>query len=217
MAIRTTKVEGKHKGVIFRDHKLAHQWCKGEGLELGAGAHNPFNLPGSLNVAPGDDPMFRQAEIELCGKYAAIDIEAEGHDIPVADGSQDYIISSHVVEHFPDPLRAFVEWKRILKPGGIVFMIVPKRDADPYDAKQPVSTVGQIVIAYEEGYTVDDCPLNVARRRHYFIYTLGLMLYVIQWANEHLHLGWEVVATERSDSKVGNGFTVVCRTRMTEE
>jgi SAM-dependent methyltransferase len=211
MAIRTTKVEGKHRGVKFREYKLAHQWCKGEGLELGAGAHNPFNLPGSLNVAPGDDPVFRQAEIDLCGMYAEIDIVAEGHDIPVDDNSQDYIISSHVVEHFPNPLRAFVEWNRILKPGGIVFMIVPKRNADPYDAKQPISTVASIATAYEQGYTVDDCPLDVVRRGHYFIYTLDSMLNVIKWANYHLELGWEVVATEASDSKVGNGFTVVAR------
>lgn len=209
--IRYTKVAGKHQGVIFREHKLALQWCKGEGLELGAGAHNPFNLLGSLNVAPGDDPVFREAEIALCGMYAEVDINAEGHDIPVPDSSQDYIISSHVVEHFPNPLEAFLEWKRILKPGGIVFMIVPQRNADPYDAKQPVSTIQQIVVAHEQGWTVDSCPLNVVRRGHYFIYTLDSMLNLIKWGNHHLGLGWEIVATERVDSKVGNGFTVVCR------
>ncbi|HMD81336.1 MAG TPA: methyltransferase domain-containing protein [Anaerolineales bacterium] len=209
--IRYTQVERVNQARIFKEQRLAHQWCKGEGLELGAGAHNPFNLPGSLNVAPGDDPVFRQAEIEICGMYAEIDIVAEGHDIPVGDGTQDYIISSHVVEHFPDPLRAFIEWNRILKPGGIVFMIVPQRNADPHDAKQPVSKIAEIVEAYEQGYTVDDSPLPVVRRGHYFVYTLDTMLNLIRWANDNLHLGWEVVAHERRDTKVGNGFTVVCR------
>jgi hypothetical protein len=39
------------------DMPLAHQFCSGMGIELGAAAHNSFNLPGSINVAPfSDDP-----------------------------------------------------------------------------------------------------------------------------------------------------------------
>lgn len=211
--IRAVKTGQKNRGIVFKEHQLAHQWCKGQGLELGASAHNPFNLPGSLNLAPGDDDAFyREQQIQMCGAYVEIDIVAEGDAIPVDDQSQDYIISSHVVEHFPNPLKAFVEWSRVLKPDGIIFMIVPKRDAHPDDRNRPVSSWNSIVMAYIDDYTVDDFPGLVNRRRgHYFVWTLELMLKVIEWGNEQLDLGWEVVATEASDSKVGNGFTVVCQ------
>jgi ubiquinone/menaquinone biosynthesis C-methylase UbiE len=38
-----------------------------------------------------------------------------------------------VVEHLPDPIAAFFEWNRVLKAGGTIFMIFPKRDALPAD------------------------------------------------------------------------------------
>jgi len=185
----------------------------GNGIEFGAASHNTFNLPGSINIAPGDDADFyREQQIEMCGSYAEIDIVAEAHAVPLPDASQDYIISSHVVEHLPNPIAAFIEWTRLLKPGGIVFMIVPQPDAHPHDAKLPLSTLGEITEAHLLGYTVDTWPYETNRRcGHYFRYTLDLMLEVIQWVNDSLKLDWEVVATERVDSKVSNGFTVVCR------
>lgn len=34
--------------------RLAFEYCKGEGIEFGAAAHNPFELPYCRNVAPCD-------------------------------------------------------------------------------------------------------------------------------------------------------------------
>lgn len=215
MAVRTSYPEPpspKGNPIFFPESALAHQWCKGEGLEIGAAAHNPFGLPGSTHVAPGDDlDHFRQHEINMCGMYAEIDIEAEAHNIPLPNGSQDYIISSHVVEHFPDPIRAFLEWKRLLKPGGIVFMILPQPDALKEEWR-PVVEIEELEKAYQEGYTVDNFPdPRVVRRSHYYVYNLSRMIEFIAYLNEHYGLDWDVVATEDPDQKVGNGFTVVCQ------
>ncbi len=38
----------------FIEHALAHQWCRGEGLEIGAAAHNRFGLL-TRNAFPGDE------------------------------------------------------------------------------------------------------------------------------------------------------------------
>ena len=54
MAIRTTSVPGaKHSSMVFQKHKPTLKYCDGVGIELGAGAHNPFGLPGARNVSPG--------------------------------------------------------------------------------------------------------------------------------------------------------------------
>jgi ubiquinone/menaquinone biosynthesis C-methylase UbiE len=58
-----------------------------------------------------------------------VDVVAEATDLPFADGELDYVASSHVLEHLPDIFSAWLEWWRVLRPGGISFMIVPKRDA----------------------------------------------------------------------------------------
>ncbi len=61
------------------------------------------------------------------------DILGSVSDIPLEDASADAILCSSVLEHIPDPLRAFSEIKRILRPGGILFFYVPS--LYPYHAR----------------------------------------------------------------------------------
>lgn len=158
MKIRHTPVPGaKHMGITFRDHALAHELLdRLDGIELGAGAHNPFNLPRCRNVAPSRDFEFYKAEqIKVCGSYAEVDVFVEGHALPFEADSLDYVISSHVVEHIPDLIAALEEWVRVIKDGGCIFMIYPQRDALPGDRDLPVSTVTDILAAHERGDTVE--------------------------------------------------------------
>lgn len=219
MAIRTTQVPNtSHRNIIFPEHALAHRLLDGlTGLELGAAAHNPFGLGGSRNVGPDDDhAVYRASEIDMCGAYAEIDLAAEGDNLPVEADSQDYIITSHVFEHFPNPLAALKEWDNVLKDGGIVFMIVPKRDALQSDAVRPLSTFDQWFEAYDAAVTVDTWENvfpndHVDRRGHYFVYTPDTLVALIAEACTLHGLEWELIAREDTDSKVGNGFTLAYR------
>ena len=49
------------------------------------------------------------------------------YDVPVADGSVDFVTSRWVFEHIADPAAALREVFRILKPHGVVVLIVPNR------------------------------------------------------------------------------------------
>jgi len=206
--------------MIFPEMKLAHFYCKGEGLELGAAAHNPFNLPGCKNVAP-DAPdldhthrksfeLFRDLQLEMCNAYALIDMVGVAVELPVPDRSQDYILSSHVVEHLPNVIGAFFEWKRVLRPGGIVFMIIPKGEVS--DRGRPLTTIDHFVRDYESEYDLDTHPAPPGQHKesyHYHVFSLRSLLRLIDYCNRNLDLGWKIVAAEQTDSKVGNGHTVV--------
>jgi hypothetical protein len=52
---------------------------------------------------------------------------------------------------------------------------------------------------------------NVTLRGHYHVFTLGSMIELIHWCNLYVNLSWRIEALEETDSKVGNGHTVVCR------
>jgi SAM-dependent methyltransferase len=226
MAIRTKTVEGaalsQGSPILFPPHVYARSVCTGFGIELGAAAHNPFDLDGSVNAAPEQfDPVYVQSQIDLCGKYALVDVICNGHNIPFPTSSLNYFISSHVIEHFPNPIAGFLEWNRVLKDNGIVFMIFPKRDALASDRVRSISTTNDIVAAFDRygntafgsAYDLHPNPRSeiLPPYEHFFVYTLDLMVSLITLCNERFHLGWDIIYTEETDSKVGNGHTVVAR------
>jgi ubiquinone/menaquinone biosynthesis C-methylase UbiE len=46
-------------------------------------------------------------------------------DLPFKNNSFDYIVSSEVIEHVPDPKKAITELFRVLKPGGTIVLSTP--------------------------------------------------------------------------------------------
>jgi len=203
--------------------KIAFKYCKGNGIEIGAAAHNPFHLPGSLNLsvysnnpksrAHKDFLMYRQEQVNTCGAYALIDIAAEAHAIPLKTHSQNYVISSHVIEHIPDLIRAFQEWDRVVKPGGTIFIIFPKRDAIRADAVRPLTPVDHFLEDFRLKRTVDTHPLDPGHNYwgHYHVFSLNTLLDLFDWCRRNVGLNWKVLLTEKTDSKVGNGHTLVLK------
>ncbi len=214
--IKVVKTNKPNKGIVFPDMPLAKAWCKGTGLEIGASAHNPFSLPGCRNVAPDDldnklsplaqdAEMHRQVQIDMCGGYAEIDLIGLIDVIPVEPDTQAYILTSHVIEHVPNPFKAFLEWNRVLKNGGIVFMIFPKRNADSADARKLIVQIIDLKHAFQSGV---DNPPNAG---HAHVYNLPTMIAAVRNFCTQSGAQWELVAQEATDSKVKNGHTLVFR------
>jgi Methylase involved in ubiquinone/menaquinone biosynthesis len=187
----------------FADSALAHQLLDGlRGIEIGASAHNAFNLK-TLNVDYTDEfTVFKQEEINLIGHFAKVDIVAPGDNLPFKKGVWDFVISSHVIEHFYDPIKTIKEWLRVVKPGGYVFMIVPHKERT-FDRDRPRTTLRELL----ERHEYPNPPL-VDHHGHYSV-----------WITEDLcelcaHFGWKVVAVQDVDDKVGNGFTIVIQKQV---
>ncbi len=64
------------------------------------------------------------------------DVVGSATAIPLADTSFDTVVSTEVLEHVPDPLKALREMYRVLKPGGHLILSTPMywpRHEVPYD------------------------------------------------------------------------------------
>ncbi|MDB4888778.1 MAG: methyltransferase [Gemmatimonadetes bacterium] len=81
---------------------------------------------------------------------------AEGADLHmIASEQYDFFLSSHMLEHTANPLRALQEWSRLLKQGGHLVLVVPHRDGT-FDHRRPVTTMAHLQEDLERGTQEDD-------------------------------------------------------------
>lgn len=198
MTHKTTKMP-IYNSKRFRESALAHQLLDGmQGIEVGGSAHNAFGL-NTLNVDYTDDmnTVFKRGEVEMCGEAMPVDVVAFGDALPFPNKSFDFVISSHVIEHFWDPVKAINEWLRVAK--RYVYIICPQPDADPGDVGLPLTTLDE----FSQRHSGVIAPPEIDDHRHWSRWTCETFVAMCQ------RFGFMVVKTQDPDDKVGNGFTIV--------
>ena len=73
----------------------------------------------------------------------------------IAAGTYDFILSSNCLEHVANPIRALFEWKRVLRPGGALILVVPNK-ANNFDHRRPFTSFEHLVQDYESGVSERD-------------------------------------------------------------
>ena len=185
--------------LIFPESALAHKLLDGlHGIEIGGSAHNPFGLK-ALNVDFTDDETteFKKDEIKLCGKALKVDVVASGDDLPFKDNTVDFVISSHVIEHFYDPIKTVKEWLRVVKPEGYVYIIAPHKERT-YDKERPRTTLAEIIDRHEHPN-----PPEIDDHHHYSVWITQDFVDICN------HYQWKIMEVQDIDDKVTNGFTIV--------
>jgi len=175
-------------------------------LEIGGSAHNSFGLD-TINIdnTADMDTVFQQEEEKMCGQKMPVDIVAEGDVLPLADESMDFIVNSHVLEHFDNPVGAILEWVRVIKPGGVIFMIIPHKERT-FDATRDRTTLQHLVDDY---FGVHESHNESSGHNHVWI--TEDVVELVMWMQQELKLPVSTIAVQDKDDKVGNGFTVVLR------
>ena len=188
----------------FPESKLAHKYLDGLiGLEIGGSIHNPFGLnTKNVDYSDSNETTFKKEEYDMYGDYLPVDIVAFGDNIPVADESYDFIVSSHVLEHFPDPIKALKEWYRIIKKGGYIFAIIPHKERT-FDRGKKRTTFEELLSRYNNrGYDKEP-----SMQGHYSFWITEDIIELVK----NIDLEWQVIDFQNVDDKVGNGFTVVIK------
>lgn len=179
---------------------LADKYLKNlNGIEIGGSCHNAFGL-NTINVDYTDDlnTGFKKYEIEHCnGNPMPVDVVANGDDLPFNDEEFDFVINSHVLEHFYNPIKAINEWLRVIKKGGYIFMIIPHKDRT-FDKDRPLTTIEEILERQQKNITID-------LHSHYSVWNTEKFLELCNYFN------FNVVDYQDIDDKVGNGFTIVLK------
>lgn len=200
---------------FFPESKLAHDLLDGlKGISIGDSAHNAFGLD-TINVdrISHTDPAFKpyaDEQIRLCGEVMPVDVVAPGDKLPFPDKSYDFVISSHVIEHFYDPIGAIKEWMRVAR--RYIYIICPQRDALESDRDKPLTElddhIDRHLLVHGDGYRFYE-EMAASDEHHSRWMTQGFIqmcwwIFAQEWGKD-----WEVCKAQDRDDKVGNGFCVV--------
>lgn len=141
-------------GLIGRDlREIAAARLTGTGLEIGALA-SPYPAPLNCNIIYGD--LCTHAE--LLETYP--DEDPADMVIPtvrtafetldgINDGSLDFILASHVIEHTRDPIGAIVNAYAKLREGGSLVLVVPDKRRT-FDRNRPLTTLEHLISDFHE-------------------------------------------------------------------
>jgi len=202
-----------HSATVRTGHPIqesahAHSWLDGmSGVEIGPAAHNPFGLD-TINAGLYH-PGYNKEQLQRTGNIAPLHIESPADCLPLASETENFIIHSHVLEHCPDLIRAMLEWYRILKPEGLLYMIVPKRDAAPSDRGKPLSTWKHFLRDFANRQTHEKEPdAGIFGYCHYHVFSHRTLQGVVR---QIFGGRMDLCDILESDDKVGNGFTLVYR------
>jgi SAM-dependent methyltransferase len=115
----------------WRRRRLANRYLRGSGLEIGA-LHRPLPTPVKAKVRyvdRMDSAGLRHHYPELASeRLVDVDVIDNGETLESQpDGSADFIIANHFIEHTEDPLGTLGNHLRVLRPGGILYLAVPDR------------------------------------------------------------------------------------------
>lgn len=199
---------------------LASVYLSGSGIEIGA-LQYPLKVSRSAKVRHVDRmsvPDLRRQYPELKSrKLVSVDIIDDGETLNrIGDDSQDFVIANHFLEHCQNPIKAVINFVRVLREGGILYLSIPDKRYT-FDEKREVTSFRHLFLDYTEGPDLSrsehfrDWVVNVEQRRneadiqrrvnelistdysiHYHVWTQKEMLDFFSQLNEQFHLPVEI-------------------------
>jgi SAM-dependent methyltransferase len=136
--------------------QLAAHYLRGDGIEIGA-LHRPLQVPSQAHVhyvdrMPVDKLRQQYAELKNL-PLVPVEIIDDGERLDkLADGSQNFVIANHFLEHCQDPILALSNMLRVLRPGGILYLAVPDK-RETFDKERPLTPLAHLWRDHEAGPT----------------------------------------------------------------
>lgn len=144
---------------------IAARYLKGDGIEIGALTF-PMPMPRDVRVryvdyfdASGLERTYRR-ELREGATFVRPDIVDDGARLAsFEDESLDFVVASHVLEHVEDPIAALLNQSRVLRSGGVLYLVLPDGRYS-FDAARQFTSVEHLLRDHREGPAV-------SRRGHY--------------------------------------------------
>lgn len=143
------------RGIAKRVRDFAsRRYLRGQGIEIG-GLHRPLALYEGATVKYVDrlstEEVRRFYPNVADQPQVTVDIVDDGETLrTIADGSVDFVIANHMLEHTRNPIATVETFLRVLKPGGHIFMAIPDKRYT-FDRKRQITPFEHIREDYVRG------------------------------------------------------------------
>tara|TARA_B110000037_G_scaffold160063_1_gene180760 strand:- start:922 stop:1725 length:804 start_codon:yes stop_codon:yes gene_type:complete len=129
------------------NEEKTEQWLVGlnRGVEIGA-----FQSP-----LPNIKPIYVDTFKEFAGQKCLVDVLAESTNLPFSDHEMDYVAASHVFEHIANPLQALLEWFRVTRHDGIIYLVIPDRN-HTWERNRPAVSPEHLLSDYYDSTSQSD-------------------------------------------------------------
>jgi len=98
-------------------------YCVGKGIDVGSGFRKTHPDAIGIDIIPKGETGEHGC---MQGMRSVADVTASGDNLYMfEDGELDYVVSRHNLEHYVDVVKTLLEWKRVLKVGGVLGMVLP--------------------------------------------------------------------------------------------
>jgi SAM-dependent methyltransferase len=111
---------------ISKEKRILYPYCQGLGLDVGCGSRKTHPQALGVDIVPGGQIGKFGSERRRINQA---NICTSGDNLYMfTDESLDYIVSRHNLEHYDDPEKTLKEWRRVLKKGGTLGVVLPDED-----------------------------------------------------------------------------------------
>jgi ubiquinone/menaquinone biosynthesis C-methylase UbiE len=177
--------------VIRRSHALLEEFLPAveemnSVLEVGGGGggeHISYVKHGFREyfLTDGDQKMLRHAEATITDSRVKF-LEAPAENLPFADNRFDRLLACNVLEHIHHPYEALREWSRVVRPGGIISLILPCDPGLVYRLSRMISSTRRL--ALRTGVPYD----YLVAREH--VNPIGNLVSIIRYHFENIRELW---------------------------
>lgn len=131
------------------------------GLEIGGPSGGTFkhiyNICGKLDGINHENTIWQGKVKKGEYKNGGQQYIGDGLDLPKECllKNYDFVLASHVLEHIANPLKALFHWKKTIKIGSCIYLILPKKELC-FDHKRPITPMEILIDKYDRNVGEDD-------------------------------------------------------------
>jgi SAM-dependent methyltransferase len=136
--------------VLWPRERVARRYLRGEGIEIGA-LNLPMHTRGRVRYVDYVAVEKLRAQYPYLDEIVAPDVIDDGQTLAtIADGSQDFVVASHFLEHCEDPIGTLKTFARVLRRGGHAVVVVPDKRGS-FDRERPLTSVSHLIADHRDG------------------------------------------------------------------